>query len=251
MPESAPPLDPPQPRLGIIHLMAWTLGSALILALQRALDQKNGAAFANMQFAYHAVAALSAFARGAALGGLLLWVKRKLLGGAPFPVAPGHWLLLIGGVLAAIEALGYGIMVTVQRWQERDFLNLNAYLTLQWIVYLMGTVLLLLAYYFSRHTHWRVVFGGMAGMEFLLLGLAVVALIQVATSRFGWGGIWLFYLGRILITLNGLLAIVGVIGDGISRTRRDWLHWTGLATCLSSVVLTWLWALLSHLAMPR
>ncbi len=88
---------PPRRRLTIAHLMLWTLGCAIALGLQRANSLTNQAdnrlsIFLQYYFLLYSIHA------GARIGAVLLfgWVTWR--GDRSFPSQPGHWLLLNEGV---------------------------------------------------------------------------------------------------------------------------------------------------------
>lgn len=93
-------------RLRIAHFLLWLAATAVVLtAFRPALSESvfPARAAAGLPFAsadhFAAFLAIATIAPiwGAALAGLGLAGWRRLCGGPPFPIYPGHWLLLVVG----------------------------------------------------------------------------------------------------------------------------------------------------------
>ena len=144
-PEGESPFGPAsQPRLGISHIMLWTLGSAMILAMYRALadladmPEQARAQWYVMRIGY-------SIAYGAALAGVILFAYRRLTKGAPFPVMPGHWLLLTWGVVCIVSSGGH-----VAQWAFRLYIDsypivMYVYGFVQWLTHMVAALMLLVA----------------------------------------------------------------------------------------------------------
>jgi hypothetical protein len=100
-------------RLGISHFLLWLAATAVVLTafrpvLSDSVFPRQGSAGERFSSHEHFVAfvAIATIAPiwGAALAGFGLAGWRRLRGGAPFPVHPGHWLLLVvgSGVVAVL-----------------------------------------------------------------------------------------------------------------------------------------------------
>lgn len=136
-PDGESPFGPsPQPRLGIIHIMLWTAGSAMILAMYRAMvdfddmPEQARAQWYVMQIGY-------SIAYGAALAGAILFAYRRLTKGTPFPVLPGHWLLLTWGLVFIASSVGHMVRWAVRIWFDNSNLfliySLTQSLLAEWI----------------------------------------------------------------------------------------------------------------------
>ena len=99
-------------RLGIAHFLLWLAATAVVLTAFRPVLSESvfpvrgsGERFSSHEH-FVACVAIATIAPiwGVALSGFGLAGWRRLLGGAPFPVYPGHWLLLVvgSGVLAVL-----------------------------------------------------------------------------------------------------------------------------------------------------
>jgi hypothetical protein len=98
-----PSTGPDEPRLGILHLLAWTACVAVYLGVQRIAGQRLDDPTGPFGGTYNAViATLGSIACGAALGGLILWGTRRWRGLA-FPKHPGEYLLVVTGLHLALE----------------------------------------------------------------------------------------------------------------------------------------------------
>lgn len=110
-----PPQPPvPRPKLSIAHLMLWTLGTAIVLALSRlqisAFEMPRvagvgDAATTGLQTFFRLSAIVTAPFTGIAVA-LLLVAAARCYRRQPLPLSqPGHWILLIGGTIFILTAL--------------------------------------------------------------------------------------------------------------------------------------------------
>ena len=97
--EPAPPVM--QPRLGIVHLMAWVFFSCLWLAMHRSAGSSLDMWPENFRAVMFVASIVQAIIAGAALGGVALWLWRLYRGGPRFPDQPGHYLFWVNGVVVA------------------------------------------------------------------------------------------------------------------------------------------------------
>lgn len=223
----------PQPRLGIIHIMLWTLGSAMILAMYRALVDLAGmpeqarAQWYVLQIGY-------SIAYGAALAGVILFAYRRLTKGAPFPVMPGHWLLLTWGVVFVVGSVGHVARWAVRFWLDSYPTVMFVYGFAQWLTHMAAALMLLVAILCVKDlAYWRVylwaslVFQGiLANMG--LIGMPAATMVSYMLQR------WIYGLGAIVLVIWLLATLARDRRRGI---RRDWLHWTGVIVTLSGPVL--------------
>src|SRR5262245_30082469 len=90
--------------------MLWTLGSAVILAFYRATELQQNELQQNTEGSLAALMQINALfyslLLGAEVGGLVLYVWRRIHGIAGFPTQPGHWILLVEGASALLVWTG-------------------------------------------------------------------------------------------------------------------------------------------------
>ena len=228
----------PQPRLGIIHIMLWTAGVAIALSAYlatREIYQYNRDEYPFMQVLQVGHSLVS----GAGLACLAVFLGRKWRG-IPFPVHPGHWLLLMSGIISAIHlpvrgailfALGtpLGIAGELHRFQAEMGIRGTALGAgaLAWFF---------VALRFRTNTRWTCFFGVLAAAD-ALMG-SIYGLVAIGNFR-----IW-----EIAYSVEALCALcvpayllVVALRDLSAGARRDWLHWTGLAAVAAAMALYCLW----------
>ena len=231
-PEGESPFAPsPQPRLGIIHIMLWTLGSAIILAMYRALaDLSNMPEQARVQWYVLQVGYSTVY--GAALAGVILFAYRRLTKGAAFPVLPGHWLLLTQGIVFTV---GFGAYVVT--WVLRNWLDVYSpmiYAIGQWLAHNVAVVVVLVAIIrLKDFGYWRVYFWASLVHQAIratasLLGAPVGGIFFWSLQR------WIYGIGATVLVV---WLLVVVAHDRRRGVRRDWLHWTGVAVTFGGPVL--------------
>src|SRR5688572_31615274 len=120
----------PQNRLTIGFLMLWTLCSALFLATSRALEDSSPET--RQGLAYTVYLTGYAVIQGLALASLPLFLTRKFARREGFPTQPGHWLLLVRGVVALAMLLGWACRVAAERFLGNEGrARISLYLTMQ------------------------------------------------------------------------------------------------------------------------
>src|SRR5262245_8294201 len=88
------------PKLAIWHLLLWMIGVAIMGAwhqLWRQYGQPQPFEWKQLRWG------LSLAVSGLSIAGLWLAVRCLIRGERYFPVAAGHWLLLIGGFMTVID----------------------------------------------------------------------------------------------------------------------------------------------------
>jgi hypothetical protein len=232
-------VHPPQPPLSIAHLLVWTAGTAVILAVGRVyftfteLPESFRTYFNVQQLVYSPLA-------GAAVSSLILLVYRRLTSGPPFPAQPGHWLLLVHGLQTAVGWIAHLVLVTLRR----SYLDMPGVLVLVAVCGVGAVASGVACWRLRDRGAWR-------------LYLLVSALLDLLVA----GG-WLFafyapYIGTgympfapALQILGGLLlglALLGlVVVELVRGVRRDWLHWVGVALSLIYPVLSLVFTVLSR-----
>jgi len=238
-PLSSPPESCPSaqqlcmPQFGIIHLLIWTAATAVLLKAQLAMGVTTPAG-ATIPTGPHWISQLSgascAILLGAAVTALYILVRSRMDGMVP-RFQPGHWILInhvSTGLLGTAWWVGCRLL-----WTD-DLLNASvpgAYLRLGVSLFLYGFVAIRL----DDTRWWRTAFG-MYAVSTLLSGISISSLLfSIGASPVG---------AAMLVILSGLCAIVGfvaflgaIIGDLRRKTRRDWLHWMGIAVAVAGFTL--------------
>lgn len=227
--------DRPQSRLGIIHLLGWITGVAMVLAGYRAvldagwlgipLDQYEATRWWQLGYGL-------AYGAGLSTLGLLVW--RRLRGDRCFPSHPGHWLLVFGGLALMIDAAAFVVakgVVTVMSSRGRvaiDWFWIQQ--SLGWGIALVVGLLVLAR--MTTNWHWRL----LATLITLAIGVNWLTNTLVVADffgqGFGWSGTWwLYYLVLYARAASIALCLVAMplVLSGDRGEPRDWLHWVGVA----------------------
>ena len=147
--------------------------------------------------------------------------------GPPLLWRPGHWLLMIGAAVTLLQLPMYLLWAIVE-----GKLILLPHGGSQIAIAILYTV----AAKRNRERRWRVLF-------------ALLSLIWMLQGLYYWG-FWFdfyFYLTSLWTLLRwghlllGVWLTVVAILDFKAGQRRDWLHWTGVATFLAGVGMTLFW----------
>jgi hypothetical protein len=209
-------------RLSILYLMVWTAGSAVILAFYRqsitqSLNEPNRAM--DPTWLQTAAALLMSPLQGAGVAAVALMVWRKLRGGRPFPKHPGHWLLVIAGLLA---------LVTWPAWLiTREFIR-GGPPGLYLITYRLPIMVVFIALCcfavakMPSEVLWRKmfliwIFGNSVPIFFLCV-------MYVDFSSYRWARLPDMFIGA---ALPIAFLVTGVL-DRASGVPRDHLHWAGI-----------------------
>jgi hypothetical protein len=233
-PEPASPFapEPEPPRLGIIHLLGWTLCAAVYLSTMRAfLD----IAWVRPSEASLAFVVLNSIGVGAALGGLLLWAARRyrrLL----FPRHPGEYLLVVMGLQVAIQ-----LSASAVNWATaaRDKTGYAGPAISWFAIFSLGLFLgSLISIWAGRRMtipRWR--------KFFFALGTIGVLLALIMCGGF-YGA---YRLQTPLHLAMDVVLLVIILRDRRAGFRYAWTHWVGVATRLwfGAIGLAWtIWSML-------
>jgi len=231
----APPPEPgaPQllylqpPRLGIIHLLAWTAVAAVFLKFGLAIESMDAGPVQDLppalSVAMRSIHAAFGVLHAAALVGCgtLLLARAR---GWPGRFQPGHWIVLLQSVMVLLSYFVWITWVATQSGQSSgpsDFFWLPLALGLLQAVYAAGYVLG--ASRIRDALRWRV-------------GLIVVAIVNglgailYCLLAFGFWRVsqWMALPWDAVVVLLMLAAVL--IAEWWRRARRDWVHWLGVAT---------------------
>lgn len=225
------------PRLGIQHLMLWTLCSAVFLALTRALNSLDSNFPSGSAATRDVSDVIRGITTGAAFAGSIVLVSIRVRSGPPMLRHPGHWLLFMSAIL------------------QLSFLPLNISRLMKLGDFgLVGTSLLLIFYTISAFLPiaYAIAARNSDSRRWKLLFFTLAA-VPVAKVVF-FGGFWLamrlgyvwfgfpndfFHWGGVF--LAGVVLAVAIT-DLVAGQQRDWLHWVGITTHViaSSVIVLWL-----------
>jgi len=221
---------PDQPRLGIIHIMLWTAGSAVILAVYRALaawDELPG----QQQVFLQVRQILFSMSYGAAVGGLGVFLVRKLRG-VPYPLYPGHWILLNAGILTVLSFAAWAVIAT--QIDDEDFRAQH----LAWNVWAGADSVIGAAVYFyptwrlREGTRWTLYFSAQIVISLVYVEIVLAEQVFDPWYTLRWD------LAPVFATATAILLLVAVLLDWRSQLRRDWLHWTGVTVCVAGLSLS-------------
>ena len=238
---------PRQPPIGIVHILVWTACTAVLMAVYRWFN------FAGEMPGVHAIfytvtQVPYSIIYGASLGGLILFVYRRLFGGAPFPIQPGHWLLLFAGIICLGSMSMAALFKVASEWT--DIIGRGNTLMGVRMLVIQCTQAAFLAWtvwQFRGELYWRLHFwarlavcivGAMIWLPFLayqdLYGVFALTRGLDSCSIFVWG-VWL---------------VAAAVADLAKAKRRDWLHWLGVAVSLGAVTMylisrLWFWFAIS------
>jgi len=208
---------PPQPeRLSILYLMIWTAGSAVILAFYRQTFVQSSSP-SNPFWLQTLYALLMSPLQGAGVGAVALMAWRRFCGGRPFPAQPGHWLLVITGVMALLTWPAYLL--------NRAFSTSFGTYVLLYRLPLAILFFILAGYVMTRlrgEPRWRrmVLFWAVANA----LPLALLCVAFNGYPSYRWATYPELLIG--VIVPAGFLVTAWI--DRASGVQRDALHWAGV-----------------------
>jgi len=228
------------PRLRILHLMLWTLCSAVYLTLIRAIYALQGDMPNRYVAIQHASSVVRGIITGAVLTGAIVLVSTRVRTGPPMLRQPGHWLLFISAILNLIQLPLLILVLLLQ-----DFASSGTFHYLIYgVVFLFPPIAYSVAARHSRARRWKILFVALAAVSltYFLYFLSVALSID---GRFGYG-VSIF---ASIPTWGSLLLAAAVLvvslADWMAGRRYDWLHWTGVTTHVMAASLTMLWMVTS------
>jgi hypothetical protein len=248
-------------RLGIAHLLIWTVGIAAGVRAYQALMPDLQVWVVPLGVAYTFVMGV---ASGTFVSGTAVIAYWRFRHGCLYPRLPGHWLLIVGfaAVLANAVAIAHDqvrlLSYTGAEWAKPQTFwgqfalrwNANGLsLMHQTIVWSLGTAIALA---FLRHLRdrysrlWRLFFCLLFLCSASLFGGYLLALFRhlylVGVPRLDawlydvWYREWLAHSGHVCaasMTLCGLAMSLAVAHDFWCRAHTDWLHWTGVGVWIA------------------
>jgi len=230
------------PRLGIIHLLAWTAVTAMLMKFNLALQMPKGGTDVlvspsrAIETVLSVVLAVYAVIYAAGLVGtaVLLMTKARR---TPGNFQPGHWVLLVD---TTIMVMFYLSGAQLMRDGEIPPLDFTWYLVMFPLVSLFCAPLHTIGYFVATAItaaprRWKAFFLLRGSALLLQSGTYVVFgifnCISPRLDPLSWG--WLM----IWPTTVGIALVIVVLVDVRKRVRRDWLHWTAVGMVATSVLL--------------
>jgi hypothetical protein len=234
----------PQPRLGISHLLLWTFGAAVVLAVYRSLSSSSDMT-PRMQSFMVAFQLVFSMLAGINVAAVVVYLRRLMVRDAPLLSEPGHWLLVIAGASNLIAWLIYGLAVGLRALQgEGQPWELPP--SMPWLPYCVGSFVgaaanVLALVRLREPLRWRLCFL-VSGTFALTLGIAFGAMFVYSIDeplRDSFFAALRAY--SCLYPLDQLAGVVllafNILADRADYQRRDWVHRVGaLATLLQSLV---------------
>lgn len=244
------PSPPIVPRLSIAHLMLWTLGTGIVLALLRVeivwfeparaqLDQFIDADSwtSSQQVTAIGVAPFTGAGIAAVLVAAWVLVRRQAL----LCSQPGHWLLLLVGVAylrdAAVVAVRYLELRALLA--DQDFLRITSLRVGTTVIGNLAVALLLcVAWRFTPEPkRWRFYFA-VSGTTFGLGALLTLSILGVALA--GLPTTLLTIITGIVVLPLAITMVVSffwaVAKDAWSGERRGLLHWVGVVVVVGAAL---------------
>ena len=226
------PSGHPDPRLGIVHLLVGTACVAIYLGLEQTarglpVDVVN---LSERTIVLEAFRLLYALGAGIALGGLLLWVARRLRG-MPFPRHPGDYMLVVEGILCLLF-LGLGLL-----WPLLNVMSEHGLIYPWWsgivFLYVINALVWFAAARWIGIRAWRRFFFLCAGARLLACCLDC-------------GGLFRFAAGHpALYVLICAVLVVIVVREHRRGLRYPWTHWLGVGIRIWFVLLNLVWFVLA------
>lgn len=226
------------PRLGIIHLLAWTAATAVLLKFSMAMEMigSTGGSTAPVSAFQQVLGLIYSMTHAAGLVGTAMLLLAKVRG-LPGRFQPGHWLVLVTTVTWLVFRLIWLLSLLAMRAGFSDHFDTSWNLVLVGLTaVLSGGVYFYLTLASKDGTRWKTCFGVLAVVD-AIWGFSYLGFFLFELS-------WLlsfFPLGWLIV---GLTILVIVIVDLRRAPRREWLHWLGptmIGTGALIAVASWLW----------
>jgi len=230
------------PRLGIIHLLAWTAVAAVFLKFNVAMEQigeMQSQELPRWMAALRQAIAFwfSAFAAGAVVGVCVLLVCKAR--GVRGRLQPGHWIVL---AVAALSLMGRAFWLAQIGLDRLGWNAIPVVLLLIMVLYCVsGAIYACGAGRTIAGLRWRV-FLAVAAAAYVLHGGFILASWFLP---FRWPH-WDLPICPLVLSL--MLAVTVVI-DVVHRAERDWIHWLGAATVFGELAGSlgwWAWVMVAN-----
>lgn len=234
------------PRLGIIHLLAWTAATAVLLKFWMGMEMLREAgdiaARPATEMVRQVVSVIYSMAHAAGIvgTGILLLAKVR---GRTGRLQPGHWLLPLDTAAALLAMSCWGLWVAAEAVGAVDEFSSPWFLGAYGLVgILCGGMYGWAALAAKEAKRWKALFAALA-LVCLMRGLSYVA-------------VWVLDMYELLTTfpvgslIVGPVLLLTLLVDQRRGPRRDWLHWLGVAIVASNILMSVAWWLWWTLARP-
>ena len=228
--KTANPLTPPPepfhpPLLGIIHLLAWTAATAVLLKLAMAAEWSGSLSddySRVVQIFYITTLSIDMMLLAAGVVGTVV-IFRSRLRGSTGRLQAGHWMLVIATAVSIFALPSYLRLFVLNDYPDYFY---NAY---QVARKLLGATLWIIATIRMREAfRWKALLG------FFAVKNAILCIVS-------FGNVFIYRLFGLTILPSGpTISIIGsavvffalpliVLIDLRRHVQRDWLHWLGVA----------------------
>ncbi len=215
----------PTPKLGIVHLLLWTLCTAIYLTLSRTFRALRHDLPDEFVSILRVMDVLQGAVIGAVLAGAIVLAYSRVRHQSSVRRHPGHWLLLIEAAGTTIYLALELLFLLVGQFGRAAYQQLMLY----GLIKLLSGVADVFAGYRSETLRWKLAFGVMAVLDVSQgLSFFTAMFLPIHQSR---------------LLLSAWIVVVSILDLRVHQ-RRDWLHWTGVATYVASsgqIVILMIW----------
>ena len=215
------------PPLGIGRLLLWTACSAVMLtanlALNRIIEERLETSLGLEKF----FVSVRAITDGPSLAALLIWLDRKRRG-IRFPVQPGEWLLVLGGISVVV------VLLTLAAWCQLPLEQTNPIFAIP--CGLMAGGCLIVALWPPLPKWWRFAILAMSGMWGVELAQILLLNFLQDLPVSAYELIGNLYFAALIIPVVVLIVCIAI--DRKRHIQRGWMHWTGVAICIATLLLS-------------
>lgn len=214
--------------LSIVHLMAWTLGSASVLFFFNVRYNlfSNYGFDTQLRTVLHLTNVMESIVSGAGIAFLGLWGYRKIRNEASLLTEPGHWMLMTSGVVALLPMIDYGIRHGTRLVYSGSLWTIG--------LRIVTTAAIVILSCMALRTKRCVRFW----TTFFILKIATACYAAVALVLVRFIPWMQSAMASSVVHLSPfILLFCGIIDDYRTKTRRDWLHVAGLLVTIAAVAI--------------
>lgn len=223
------------PRLGIIHLLGWVTVAAVLMKFNVAMEMLKTTPSRSVSETFKLVQQIITYSgtimMAATLVGGMVFYYDRFCRKSKGSLQPGHWLIAIHSVASVISLIIWLGMSILSRDESMNQDAFRIYIAIYGFIYLgMAIACFFAVRRLAERGRWRWVLIYMTienGFQGIMYGYA-------ALHR----DVFMHYLntqccGYPLVALE----LVAMIIDLVKRVPRDWLHWLGVVTPLTSIAM--------------
>ena len=212
------------PRLSILHLMLLTFCVAVALTFIRSVNRNAENLPGEIMGIYWASAVIFSVTTGAAIGGtLVLGLHAVRIRRMP-AWQPGHWLVIVTGVTTVLTIATQNVL----EWTEDNSEVVNVARVSIALLECLAFSAVAIAYWGQQR--WHAFFWGLAILNGLQTVFHAVLAFDPEPEHLPWT---LNSISQYGMGLLPFWLIVVCIRDRLVGSRRDWLHWLGVALVFS------------------